>query len=780
MLTPRIVRVRFAPNGTFSPRRSWAVATPDDDTATFPTVPFSISETPTKLTIQMAAAMGDPAMTIHIQRSPCRISFTDHTGQVFCAEEQGHAWNPSPGTIHNRWHAAATFHMAPGEHFFGTGQRTGYLNKRGRKLVNWTTDPGTSQGPTTDPLYIAIPIMLSVRPGLSYGIFINNTWASSFDLGHDDPDIWRMEVEGGELDYYVIYGPSPAEVNAGIGKVCGTMPLPPRWSLGYHQSRWSYAPESRVREIAQTFRQRDIPCDVIHLDIAYMDGYRVFTWNSERFPDPPRLIADLRDMGFRSIAIVDPSIKKDSNFPVYQESIERNMVIRRSDGTVFEGYMWPDDSVFGDFTRPDVRQWWGDWQRRLVDQGISGIWNDMNEPPIFDTPFSQEVGKRTWGTIDLDAIQGPPDEQTTHAEVHNLFGYGMAQASYDGLRRARPNERPFVLTRAAFAGIQRWSACWMGDNSSTWEHLEMAMPQLMNIALSGVPFVGVDIGGFAGNASGELFARWMQMGILSPFCRGHTTHFSRDQEPYAFGQEVEDICRTYLELRYRLMPYLYTLFWEASERGTPVLRPLFYHYPDDPTTYTLHDQVMLGSFLMAAPIYQPGRTCRAVFLPAGEWYDWWTGERHTGPCHILAQAPLDTLPLYVRGGAIIPTGPTMCYTDEHPLNPLTLDLYPGNGCLTLYEDDGHSFAYEQGEFCTTTYQLEEHEGEGKMRLTIAARQGGFTPPSRRLIIHAHHAYAVRQQQASACSQEAQYDLERSKLTLELDDDGQAQEYIFLR
>jgi alpha-glucosidase len=254
--------------------------------------------------------------------------------------------------------------------------------------------------------------------------------------------------------------------------------------------------------------------------------------------------------------------------------------------------------------------------------------------------------------------------------------------------------------------------------------------------LSGVPFVGTDVGGFFGNASGELFARWMQLGVLTPFCRGHSHAETERHEPWVFGPQVEAICREYMQLRYRLLPYIYSLFWQASQTGAPVLRPLLYHFSDDPGTYQIHDQVLLGASLMAAPIYHPGRTYRAVYLPRGEWYDWWTGERlgsTESATPILAHAPLERLPLYLRAGAIIPSGPALRYTDEHPLDALTLDIYPGDGEFTLYEDDGHTFAYQRGQFCTTHYAL--HRDGTDLILTVGKRAGEYVPAQRRLTIH---------------------------------------------
>ncbi|HEX9372756.1 MAG TPA: TIM-barrel domain-containing protein [Roseiflexaceae bacterium] len=720
-LTPTLIRVRLAPDGAFAPRRSWAVARADEEFAEVACEVRASAET---------IELDTGALAVRVERASGRISFVDKHGRPFCADADGARWGDAAGGPRP---VVCAKRIEVGEHFFGFGERTGQLDKLGRRMVNWTTDPEWGHGPGTDPLYLAIPVFVALRPGLAYGVFFNNSWRSRFDMGAARPGTWLMEADGGEIDYYVLYGAAPAEVVEQLGALLGTMPLPPRWALGYHQSRWGYTSDAMVREVVAELRGRDLPCDAIHFDIDHMDGYRVFTWHPERFPDPVGLLADLRRDGFRAVSIVDPGVKIDPRYGVYRDGLEHEMFIRRADGELFHGYVWPDDAVFADFTRPEVRAWWGERQRALVDTGVSGIWNDMNEPTVFDLPFSEGGGDV--GTIDLDAPQGPRGERTTHAEVHNLYGYGMARASYEGLRRDLGGARPFVLTRSGFAGIQRWSACWMGDNSSWWEHLELTMPQLLNMGLSGVPFVGTDVGGFFGNASGELLARWMQLGALTPFCRGHSHAETERHEPWVFGPRVEAICREYLRLRYRLLPYSYSLFWEASQRGTPVLRPLLYHFSDDTRTYQVHDQVMLGPFLMAAPIYHPGREYRAVYLPKGVWYDWWTSERidaGAGAMPVLARAPLERMPLYARAGAIIPGGPEMSYTDERPLDRLTLDLFPGDGEFTLYEDDGQSFAYEQGQLCTTRYTL--RQAGDTLTFEIGAREGAYAPAPRQVVV----------------------------------------------
>ncbi len=716
-LTPGLLRVRLA-QAAFAARRSWAVTPPDSH---FPGAELAVNTEGDQV---LVSAAGGLSAAVNTHAGTLRIR--DAHGVTLCAELEP----ARPGPQGVRWENQTQ----PGEHFYGFGQRAGIqLERSGRLLHNWTSDPARIHALNVDPLYMAVPLFLSVRPdGPAYGLYFNNTYRSAFDLRV--PGRLVYTAEGGELDYYLLYGPSPPEVLEKVGLLLGRAPLPPRWALGYQQSRWSYSPAAEVRRIAAEFRQRGLPCDVIHLDIDYMDGYRVFTWAEERFPRPQQLAADLRAQGFRLVAIIDPGVKVDPAYPVYQQGLQRDFFIRAADGQVLQRFVWPDEAVFPDFSCPEVREWWGDWQQRgLIAQGIAGVWNDMNEPVVFDLPFSQGGGGV--GTLPLDCPQGPAGERSTHAELHNLYGSHMARASYEGVRAHNPRERGFHLCRSGFAGIQRWTASWMGDNASCWEHLEMSLPQLMNMGLSGVPFVGVDIGGFNDNATPELFARWMQAGILYPFCRGHSAAGTSPHEPWAFGERVERIARAYLRLRYRLLPYLYTLFYLAHTRGEPILRPLLYHYQHDPAVYHLHDQAMLGPFLLAAPVLQPGRSARSVYLPQGEWYDYWSGQRLQGPSTILADAPLERLPLYVRAGAVLPMAPEMAYSDEKALDPLTLEIYAGAGEFTLYEDDGHSYAFESGQFALTPIQV-ARQGS-RVLLEIGARQGDYDPGPRRVVVRLH-------------------------------------------
>ncbi len=444
-------------------------------------------------------------------------------------------------------------------------------------------------------------------------------------------------------------------------ELTGRMSLPPRWALGYHQCRWSYYPDSWVRKLAQEFRARQMPCDAIWLDIDYMDGYRDFTWHPQRFPDPQGLLDALHQQGFRVVTILDPGVKQDPTYHVYQQGARAGYFCTTPDGQVFHGPVWPGMAAFPDFSRAEVRRWWGDLHATLLQVGVDGIWNDMNEPTLTGH-FAPELDVPRGSTLAPHVQHGSEGQSLPHLALHNAYGSLMAQAAHEALARLRPDTRPFVLTRSAYAGVQRYAALWTGDNSSRWEHLRLAMPMCLNISLSGVAFVGVDVGGFWGNSDAELLTRWMQLGALLPFYRNHSSAHTTHQEPWAFGEPFESINRQYLELRYRLLPYLSTLFYEAAMTGAPIMRPLLWHYLNDPTTWEIEDQFLLGRDLLAAPIYEPGSSARRLYLPTGEWASFWSGERFHGPAWIEARAPLDELPLFVRAGAFLPLGPIMQHT----------------------------------------------------------------------------------------------------------------------
>jgi alpha-glucosidase len=498
--------------------------------------------------------------------------------------------------------------------------------------------------------------------------------------------------------------------------------MPPLWALGNQQCRYSYGSADELREIAHNFRVRDIPCDVLYLDIDYMDGYRVFTWNREAFPEPEKLVAELKEQGFNVVAIVDPGIKVDEHYSVYREGRARGLYCKTQGGEEFHNVVWPGVCAFPDFTNPETRAWWGENHQALLDVGVAGIWCDMNEPSLFIPRQS---------TMPVDVVHpGGVDEPKLHGQIHNTYGSLMAYAVREGLLKLRPNERPFVITRAGYAGLQRHALQWTGDSSSWWEHLWMSMPQLQNLGLSGVAWAGVDIGGFFDDCNGELLARFTEFGVFQPFCRNHSMKGTRRQEPWAFEEPYESVCRKMIKLRQRLIPYLYTLFEECHRTGAPILRPLLFEFPEDETTYNADDEFLLGSSLLIAPITRPGIEYRHVYLPEGVWFHFWSRERFEGPAHVLAHAPLGEPPIYLKANTALPLWPEMNYVGEKPADPLTLLLHPagGSGESILYEDAGNGFAYERGEYSRRSVLCEV--GDRKLFVRLGEREGSFVPERR--------------------------------------------------
>jgi alpha-glucosidase len=514
------------------------------------------------------------------------------------------------------------------------------------------------------------------------------------------------------------------------------------WALGNQQSRWSYYPDKMVEEVVREYRDRDLPLDVIHLDIDYMQSYRVFTFDPKRFPDPKGLSERMGRQGVKLISIVDPGVKhqppaknaplinsakpelepQDQRYYVFDEGLQQNYFQHRKNGALFIPKVWPGDSVFVDYTLPDARRWWGDLHRAYLDNGIAGIWNDMNEP----SDFVDQSGKNQ-----IDVVSFDEGENSTHAKNRNVFALLESRATYEGLERLRPNKRPYLITRAAYAGIQRYSTMWTGDTNSTWDALALNVPMFTTLGLSGEPFIGSDVGGFIGRGNGELLVRAYQISFLAPFCRNHKAIDGYDQEPWRFGKYYEDIIRRYLKLRYQLLPFLYTTLEEAHRTGTPLFRPLVLNYQDDPNTHNLDDEFMIGEDLLVAPIVKPDVTTRLVYLPKGIWYDYWTNKKYTGGTMLRVDAPLETVPMFVRGGAIIPLGPQMNYVGEKPFDPIIFAVYPddnGSASSTLYEDDGSSPAYKQGAFRRTTVSVKR--GPRGYAANISA-VGSYNPGARK-------------------------------------------------
>lgn len=715
-----VARIRLAPSGTFARDFSWAVKDPSP-----------------KGTIEQfdedshSCKFSAGGLQFVVSRRPCRLSIFDHTGRPLVVDDasRGIAFSQAATTqptIDQPAPVRVWQQLPQGTAIYGLGEKTGPLNKRGLALTMWNTD--TSYGPSTDPIYQSIPFFLAANDGNCCGIFLDNPWRSSFDFDKESRNTLSFGAEGGELNYYVLAGPTPKDVLQRYTDLTGRLELPPLWSLGYQQCRYSYYPESRVREIAATFRKKKIPCDVLYLDIDYMDGFRCFTWNRKWFPDPHKLTNDLHADGFHVVTIIDPGIKVDPNYPVYDSGTKQNAWLTQPDGKPYIGRVWPGDSVFPDFTNPAIRDWWADLFPPFIESsGVDGIWNDMNEPANFSLPTH---------TVPLDLRCNNEGELASHRAAHNIYGMQMHRATRDGLLRARRGQRAFTLTRATYAGGQRFGAAWTGDNASTWEHLGLSISMTLGMGLSGLPFVGPDIGGFNGGASPELYARWIQVGALLPYCRTHTSWTSPDQEPWSFGPKVEEIARQSIRRRYEMLPYIYTLMEESTRTGTPIVRPVWMEFPDWRSHWDEGSIFMLGNELLVMPTLQPAARDRTVWLPPGVWYDVASGNVHAAGQPVPVPGALDHLPLFARAGAIIPMQSPIQHTGERPRDPFIIDIWPNaDSSGAVYEDDGATYRFRKGEFHRT--QIRCRTDGDNIDVTLSRPEGTFVPPQRTPLIRFH-------------------------------------------
>lgn len=591
------------------------------------------------------------------------------------------------------------------ESYFGLGDKPVDVNLKGKRFENWVTD-SYAFGKDTDPIYKAIPFYTSIHNNKSYGIFFDNTFKTHFDFAQERRNVTSFWAQGGEMDYYFIYGPQMGDVVANYTDLTGKPhALPPLWALGFHQCKWSYYPESNVKQITKTFRDLQIPCDAIYLDIDYMDGFRCFTWDKNYFPDPKRMVKELEDDGFKTVVIIDPGIKIDLEYDVFKEALDKDYFCKRADGPYMKGKVWPGECYFPDYTRPEVREWWsGLFQELIEDIGVKGVWNDMNEPAVMDVPnksFPDDVRH------DFD---GNP---CSHRKAHNVYGMQMARATYHGLKKYAYPKRPFVITRAAYSGTQRYTSTWFGDNVATWEHLAIANNQAQRMAMSGFSFAGSDIGGFAEQPQGELFARWVQLGVFHSFCRVHSSGDHGDQEPWVFGEEITDIVRKFVEIRYQLLPYLYTAFWNHINNGTPILKSLVLFDQEDQHTHYRSDEFVYGEQILVCPIQEPNAKGRRMYVPRGRWYNFWTNEVVEGGKEMWVDADLDSMPIFIKEGAVIPKYPVQQYVGQKKFDEITLDVYykEGKEVSKLYDDAHDGYDYKKGRFSLRTFSLTGKKNE---------------------------------------------------------------------
>jgi len=780
-----LLRVRVGPAGELPEDASWAVL-PASRTASVAVTPQSDS-----------AAIGfkTDKLIVSIRKDPLELTVTDLSGHVIADDMPGRPIE---------YHGASfrVYRRSPiDEHYFGLGDKPGPLDRRNEAFVDWNSDAFGWQE-STDPIYKSIPFFITYRRGIAAATFLDNTWRASFDFNKQYRDGYSFGSEGGPLDYYILYGPDPKAVVEDWAWLVGKAPLPPLWSLGYQQSRYSYYPESEVRRIASKLRSERIPADVIWLDIDFQLKDRPFTVDPERFPTFDKMIQDLKAEHLRTVVITDLHIAHlpNAGYKPYDEGVAGDHFVKNPDGSTYVGVVWPGPSVFPDFTHKPSRDWWGTLYTDFVSKGIAGFWNDMNEPAIFEVP------SKTMPDDVRHRIEEPGfvTRTTSHLEVHNIFGMQNSRGTFEGLLKINPDSRPFVMTRASYAGGQRYAATWTGDNSSTWNHLRQTTSQLINLGLSGFAMSGADVGGFAGSPQAELLTRWLEVAAFHPIDRDHTAVGTNPQEPWENGtQEDVNLRRRYIEERYHLMPYLYTTAEEMSRTGLPIMRPLFLEFPapvadGGPIDLANGNVFMLGPDLLIAQSPYPDEVDDySVALPPGGLYDYWTGSMVEGAAgrkaidntriaqpEVHLHNSVDTLPVFARAGSIVPEQPLVQSTDEKPQGPLTLRVYPpsqsGKECGgSLYLDDGLSYAFKRGELLRVQFTC-RNTPKG-IAVKVLPHGGSFAPWWNQISIEVYGATRPATAASAAIDGASPtpvtpgFDPERHRITAVVPDDGKGLE-----
>jgi alpha-glucosidase len=651
-----------------------------------------------------------------IQKNPVRFSFQTLDSRVINEDDPGlgTSWIGEQATTYKK--------LQEGERFIGLGEKTGPLDRRGNAYQNWNTDAYGYHG-GSDPLYCSTPFYMGLHHQLVYGIFFDNTHKTFFNFGASNNRFSSFSSDSGEMNYYFMSGESVSEIIEQYTWLTGRMEMPPLWSIGYQQCRYSYYPDKEVLSLARTFHEKDIPADVIVLDIHYMDKYKIFTWDEINFPDPKGLIDALHKSGFNVVLMCDPGIKEEPGYKAYEDGVDSDVFLKYPDGKYYTGQVWPGWCHFPDFTNPKTRAWWKEQLKQYTRLGVKGYWNDMNEIATWGHALPENL------EFDFDGHGG------TTRKGRNVFGFQMARSTYEGTKELLNGQRPFNLTRSAFSGIQRYAAVWTGDNVSYDDHMLLGVRLVNSLGLTGVAFAGYDAGGFVGDANTKLFARWISIAALSPFFRGHTMINTRDSEPWSYGEEVEQIARNVIKFRYQLMPYIYSLYHEAATTGKPVQRSLALDYSFEQKVYdhAYHNQYLFGPSLLVAPV-ESTKDLMKIYLPEGDWHYLYTGKKYDGNQEIFLECPIHKLPVFVKGGAVLPMKKAGKNTREET-EDLILHIYQGKkpSSFVFYEDDGETFGYQKGAFARRVISYHGDEN----RLSLLATEGSFKTQYKNLIIAFH-------------------------------------------
>ncbi len=633
-------------------------------------------------------------------------------------------------------HLEFVYDLSLDDKIYGLGETTGPINKRGACYETYNTDT-TEHYPSTKSLYSSLPFLIVIG-SKSFAFLIDYPSKIAFDIGFTNKDIFKIKVFSKDFDFYIIKGKDPRELIKNYLKLVGEPFVPPKWAFGYQQSRWSYPTKDKVLDIARTFRQKNIPCDAIYLDLDYMDDYKIFTTNDDNFKDFERFSRNMSLMGFKLVPIIDPGVKIEKNYYVYESGIQKDVFCKDKDDNNFIGAVWPGLVHFPDFLNDNVKLWWGDLYKKFVDIGIVSFWNDMNEPSIFYTPESLNSVENSLkdlaysnGIETLIHLSSLEDKlhgkwiytkfyhriglkKVNHNDVHNLYGFSMAKATADGLKRLS-DQRYFLLSRSAYVGAHRFTSIWMGDNKSWWEHLKMNMNMLISLNMAGFFYTGADIGGFGDDCNSKLMIRWTQLGIFTPLFRNHSAIDTRNQEPWAFDVETEKILKDLIKLRYALVPYLYSEFMKSVRDLTPVVTPLFFNF-NDPEVYDIEDQFLYGSSVMLAPIYTPYDS-RFVYLPEDSWLLWKAKnylERNLQilkPGAHLINTDVSEIPIFIKHNSMIVLTKPMNYVGEEQIKELTVIAFVDSEAeYVYYDDNGKDYSYKDGNFLEIYIKVKKSSG----------------------------------------------------------------------
>lgn len=664
----------------------------------FDTNPFSIIASPLKVDFSIEEVSG--FIVLKTEKLQLKLNTENFSFSYFDQDENLINEDDSLATSWIGTEVTCYKKIQQGEKFIGLGEKTGNLNRLGQAYVNWNTDY-FGYGIGDDPLYMSIPFYLGIHQKGAYGIYFDNTHKSVFNFGASNDRFIYFSAEDGDMDYYFIHENSVSEIISTYSSLTGKMDLPPKWALGFQQCRYSYYPDKEVETLAKTFRDKNMPADVIYLDIHHMEEYKVFSFNGEHFPDPKSMIARLKEMGFKVVVILDPGIKKEQGYLPFEEGNKNGLFVKYPDGENYIAQVWPGWCAFPDFTNEQTRSWWAEKMDFYTEAGVDGFWTDMNEPASW--------GQFTPNLIEFD-MDGNP---ASHRKSRNVYGMQMARATQEGSILQNPTKRPLVLTRAGFAGIQRYAAVWTGDNLSSDEHMLAGVRLVNSLGLSGVSFAGYDVGGFAGEPGKALFARWMSIGAFAPFYRAHSMINSNDSEPWSFGEEVEEISRNYIKLRYQLLPTIYSKFYNATLTGLPIAASLAISYGQDPNIYLSayqNEYLFCDSFLVS-PV-ESYKEITKVYLPEGSWYYLYSDERHVGNQVIYQDCPLASLPVYVKAGSIIAMQSAVLFTGQKHDDCLRIHLYAGaDGQYLHYEDAGDGWEFKEGDHHQRMMKFKSEEKE---------------------------------------------------------------------